>query len=274
MFTVDPRLERIAARLTSAQLRADADDDDGDVLAAGNAFVDAYSTAGLKRALDEYGVTKALEDRGLADHDVVITREDAFRHRLRLVLKDGPPIMDLRLHLVDAAGASIVVVDWLLMQNPRASFTPKKPQLPGQEHPGAGMGAQVHQLLVLLCRRLGRDALVTVPERFHLAALYRRAGYVGAVDDDANVNGVLAAGDRAGVSFAALAWAVERGFVKDADGAVYVHAPRELFFPLSKRLRRAVDHDVVKGKDGFVVDKDGLDASLIASPVAGLASSA
>ena len=271
MLPIDPRMERIAARLTSAQLR---DDDDIGVLDAGNAFVDAYSVAGLKRALDEYGVVRALADRALADHDVVIDREDAFRHRLRLLLKDGTPIMDLRLHLMDVNGAALVVVDWLLMQNPRATFSAHKPQLPGQQHPGTGMGALVQQLLVLLCRRLGRDALVTTPEHFHLAALYRRAGYLGAAADDARVKAVTAAGDKAGLSFAALAWAVERGFVHDEGGAVFVHEPRELFCPISEKFRRMLAteeaRDAVANVE-FVVDKDGLAASLAASPVAGLA---
>ncbi len=295
MVTVDSRLERIARRLTLADLRSDDDDDDGDLLAARQAdwFVDVYSPSGLRHAFYEYGITSALAARGLADHRLLVTREDPFRHRLQLLLDDGGVIMDLRLHLVDAAVAkaphekdsgdknsgdknsgdndriSVVVVDWLLMQNPRAAFSTARPRLPGQEHPGTGLGGQVHQLLILLCRRLGRDGLVNTPERFHLAALYRRLGYVGDAHDDAIIAGVVAAAARQSISLPLLAWAVDRGFVNN-DAGKYRYAPHELFCPVSKRLERALAHPPAAPQPGFVVDVDGLHRSLRHEPVAGL----
>lgn len=293
MVDVDSRMERIARRLTAAELRIEADgaDDDDDLLAVRQTdrFVDTYSPTGLKRAFDEYGITTALEQRGLGDHRLVITREDPFRHRLQLLLDDGSMIMDLRLHLVDADvgargdakakakaaepasgdSASVVVVDWLLMQNPRASFTAARPCLPGQQHPGTGLGGQVNQLLILLCRRLGRDGLVNTPERFHLAQLYRRMGWVGDSDDDAVIAGIVDAATRQGLSLPELAWAVERGFVKDGADA-WAWSPHEVFCPVSKRFERALAHPPAAPRPGFVVDVDALRASLRSSPVPGL----
>ncbi len=279
---VDPRLERIAARLSLVDLRAvdiDADADSDLFDARGdNAFVDTYSAAGLAHAFDEYGVTAALAARGLGDHRIEVTREDPFRHRLQMRLAGtNSLIMDLRLHLVDinvdvgdARAVSVVVVDWLMMQNPQAIFSAARPQLPGQEAPGTGLGGLVHQLLVLLCRRIGRDGLVNTPERYHLARLYRRAGYIGSVDDDAIVAGVAAAGARAGLSFAALAWAVERGCVYDDDGDVYVYAPHEMMCPVSSRLAKALAHPPPPPEPGFVVDTAALLRALSERPVSGL----
>ncbi|MDP2343741.1 MAG: hypothetical protein Q8O67_22475 [Deltaproteobacteria bacterium] len=282
---LDPRFERIARRLTAADLRADDDDDDDglDLMEArtGRRFVDAYSTAGLRRALDEYGITAALVALGLADHELRISADDPFRHQLRIVLADGRQVMDLRLHLVDAAvdpvadpnRVSVVVVDWLSMQNPRASFSAQRPRLPGQEHPGTGLGRTVHQLLVLLCRRIGRDALITVPERFHLAVLYRKAGYVCLdADVEAVLIGVERAGAAAGLSLAELAWAVERGYVHadDDDATVFVHAPVELVFPVSPRLERGLARRPQAPIPAFVVDVEALRSSLAKDPVDGL----
>ncbi len=243
---VDPDLEAIAARLSSAELRNDDDLDPFDENSG--PFVDLYSVAGLQRVFREYGVSQALEARGLGDHHLKITRDDPFRHRLEIVLGDGTPVLDMRLHLKETAiGAdvgnsmTVVVVDWLLMQHPRRPFSPERPRFPGQLHPGTGLGRLVHNLMILLCRRLGRDGLVTVPERFHLAVLYRRIEYVAAnPKDDVGVNAVLDAGDRAGVDLVTLAWALERGCVFDEDGRPFQYSPHTLIAPVSSRLEKAL----------------------------------
>ncbi len=280
MVRVDPDLEAIASRLSSAELRAGDDDDPFDEHSG--PFVDVYSVAGLQRVFQEYGVKEALASRDLGDHHLKITRDDPFRHRLQIVLDDGAPVMDMRLHLQESSSGAlgdrpmtVVVVEWLLMQHPRRRFSPHKPRFPGQLYPGTGLGRLVHNLMILLCRRLGRDALVTVPERFHLAVLYRRIDYV-AVDaaDDVVVDAVLAAGDRAGVDLATLAWAIERGCVTDADGTAFVYEPHTLILPVSPRLERAMSakpKTTTAKAPHFVVDVAALKRSLAADPVDGFA---
>lgn len=284
MLRVAPDLERIAARLTAADLRA-VDDDDDDMFAARSnpAFVDVYTEAGLMRALQEYGVVADLAARGLGDFEVHITRDDGFRHRLVITLPDGSRIMDLRVHLqerplVGGEDVAVVVIDWLTMQNPRLSFSKERPRLPGQEHPGTGMGRKVQELLVLLCRRLGRDALVSVPERFHLAVLYRKIGFVAVnAADSVGVEAALIAGVQAGLSLTQLAWAVERGFVVDASGQRWAYTPHTLVCPVSGRLQRAARAMLSSvpapgGAAGLTlrVDLDGLRASLCSDPVDGV----
>jgi hypothetical protein len=162
-----------------------------------------------------------------------------------------------------------------LMQNPRARFDAQRPRLPGQEHPGTGLGRQVHSLLVLLCRRLGRDALLTVPERFHLAVLYRRVEYVPIdAHDDVGLVAALQAGQEAGVSMAALAWAVERACVLRPDGSPWSYRPAALVCPVSPRLERALSQgaldDAAPPPLRLTVDVASLESSLARSPVPGL----
>jgi acetoin utilization deacetylase AcuC-like enzyme len=38
-------------------------------------------------------------------------------------------------------GLELVAIEWLLLQNPRESFSERRPRLPGQEHPGLGLRA-------------------------------------------------------------------------------------------------------------------------------------
>jgi hypothetical protein len=169
------------------------------------------------------------------------------------------------------------------MQHPRRVFSTAHPRLPGQAFPGTGMGRQVHDLLVLLCRRIGRDALLNTPERFHLAALYRRVGYRAVVDDDADevaagvgvgaavVDAVVEAGGAAQLSFPQVAWAVERGFVV-VDGARYAYTPAPHLCVVSERAERWAKRlpQETKGNAHIVVDVDGLRRSLRDDPVDGV----
>jgi hypothetical protein len=280
MVRVRPEFERVAARLRLHELSAEDDDDADDLLAARTAarFVDTYSVDGLRLVMDAYGLQAALHERGLGDCRVRVSRDDAFRHRLELLLDDDRRVMDMRLHLQELAlpaaqpvAFSVVVVDWLLMQHPGERFSSSRPRLPGQAWPGTGLGRQVHDLLVLLCRRIGRDALLNTPERFHLAALYRRAGY-RSLDDDggAGVDAALAAGRSAGLSFAALTWAVERGFVR-CDGGAWAYHPAPHLFAVSERAERWVRRlPAAPPGPSVTVDVAGLRQSLRDDPVDGV----
>src|SRR5689334_1469499 len=50
-------------------------------------------------------------------------------------------------------------------------------QLPGQRHPGLGVGNNIHDLLVFLSKSKKRDGLLNVPEHFHNGYLYILKGY-------------------------------------------------------------------------------------------------
>jgi hypothetical protein len=256
---VDPRFERLAQKLTWLELRRpDADDElaGADAMSPrGRAFVDTYSVAGLRTVIERFGLQAKLEERGLGDYDLVVTEEDSFHHRLELVLRNDVPnvadgvdrhVMDLRLHLGRLArehqrgdAFDVVVVEWLLMQNPRGVFTSERPRLPGQRFPGTGLGNDVAQLLVLMCRRVARAGLVVVPERFHLAELYARAGWLApSAAGDRLIDEVKLASPT--LSFAQRAWAMERGCVFDEDGAPVAYQPEERVLPVEGALEKVL----------------------------------
>lgn len=297
MPRVDPEFERVASRLTTLELRSDGEPEGsasaglaGDLFGpVSGRFIDTYSMAGLRRALHDYGLDEQLRARGLGDVQLRISGDDPFHHRLEALLPEGSPggegdrhVMDLRLRLASVAlpgvaeHAQVVMVDWLLMQNPRRSFTTNRPRLPGQRHPGTGLGRELSQLLILMCRRLGSDGLVTVPERFHLAELYRAGGW-RAPDPAAErtLDSVLVS--TPGLSLPVRAWAMERGYVTDDDGERVTYAPHEVVLPVSARLEAAL------APGGFLwlarllgpmprvhVDLEGLATSLRREPVEGM----
>ena len=68
----------------------------------------------------------------------------------------------------------LLSVEWLLLQNPRASFAEAgRAKMPGQSHPGLGMLNDVAAMLQVACERLHLDGLVFVPSEYHVAAYGR-----------------------------------------------------------------------------------------------------
>ncbi len=104
-------------------------------------------------------------------------------------------------------------VRWLRMQNPLKTPEPEKPLLPGQDHPGLGIGREMMALLQMTCVRLELDGIVVLPERLHNAALYfRRFRFL-----DPKLQGTLTAvlRDCREHKLAEVAWAVEAGGLLD-----------------------------------------------------------
>ena len=298
MVRVDPAFERVARRLSVVELRAEdasvpatSEGTPGgtvngrfDPFAADSGlFVDFYTPAGLRRAITRYGLHEKLVEQGLGDWELVVTREDAFRHRMEVVINGGTTrVMDLRLHLSRVAmpgaeeSVDVVFVDWLLMQNPRRSFSVDRPRLPGQQHPGTGLGRAVHNLLLILCRRIQREALLSVPEYWHLARIYQSGGYVPLSPSLArDMDDITRAGEKAGLSLCLTAWAVERGCVVLPDGAAYSWHPSELLAPVSSRLEAGVRsggflHQPSLARRTLRLDVEALRKSLADQPVEGV----
>lgn len=305
---LDPAFHRIAKRLRVFELMSERGPapllslDDVELKPGsqdgrtGATFLNFYSRDGLLLGMRAYGLHDKLVAMGLGDYELAVTREDAFHHRLELFVggeRDGDHrIMDLRVHLRQVTWPGddeesrahltypVMVIEWLAMQNPRGAFTRDRPRLPGQRFPGTGLGRAMHNILVIMAERTGREAILNVPEHFHLAALYLRAGYrYPALERELEVRAVMEATQH--LHFAAASWAVERGFVLDKSGgggSVWRHVPEELILPLSPQLRRELpgrlerlaERVLYASGHRFVVDTAGLQASLREHPVDGL----
>jgi len=306
---IDPQFQRIARRLRTFELVAgDAgsgtrDLDLGRAEDAGRRstrFLGFYSREGLRRALEAYGVHGRLEALGLGTYDIVLEARDAFQHRAQVlldgVMDDDHRLIDLvmRPHRVRAPAVegegepgepfSILVVEWLCLQNPRGRFTKDMPRLPGQRRPGLGLAHTMHNLTQLIAQRLERDGVVNVPETYHLARMYRGAGYRFTSPRHRALVEEL---ERAtpGIRLAAVGWAVERRLVRLVDEAggetephAWVYEPAEMVAPISPRLEELLDRcegldrgrAVLPVPRRLEVDLDALRRSLREDPVEGL----
>lgn len=216
-------------------------------LDAPRAFLGRLPDEALARELRAAGIDEALVRRGYA-HRTLHTEVFDAEHRLRLLDADaGGLLMDLRLsestasglpELLRARGVAtlhVLVILWVNMQDPRASFTEEQAALPGQEHPGLGVSRQVYEMVRGWGASWGKDALLNVPEYYHNALFYA----VPFRFLEASEQGRFAAlqRDLAGLSVAEASQAIEDGRVREEPaGRAFVWEPGEMAAPIAPAL--------------------------------------
>jgi hypothetical protein len=137
-----------------------------------------------------------------------------------------------------------IILEWMTLQNPLKQFAPERTPLPGQKHPGLGLGSKVNDLFIHLARITKNGGLLAFPAYFHNALLFSRgfnflnpakAGEVAAVR-----------ASLPDVSFKELAWVVYLGCLKDESGNVYEWQAEEQIYPLSQDLKRYFESPAYK----------------------------
>jgi hypothetical protein len=260
---------RIARGLTPLTLKADQDDlDEGfgglcpdDLLSrkAPPRFLNYYSVAGIDRALRAYRFDERLRALGYRDFCTRLTRDDAFTTTLRVYgICDGDGCEDAVLvhehrarlmqlprprWLPDKAWAELgadvpaVRLEWMLLQNPLATFTRERPRLPGQSHPGLGFGREVLEILRILGWRLRVAAWFINPFYVHNGALYAPHFQFCEPDDQGWFQALLRAAE--GRPLQDIALAVQHGFLKSGTTYKRLGWPaRPMLSPLARPLLR------------------------------------
>lgn len=138
-------------------------------------FLGLFSRHGLEMSLEEIGLLDRLRGLGFTRLAVDTDLDDPLGHTLRITTRDEPPltVMEIRLRIDRSAlpGRSLLMVEWLLIQDARASFEISRPLLPGQKYPGLGLLRDTAAVLIVLCEHLELDGLAFTPSHFHLACL-------------------------------------------------------------------------------------------------------
>jgi hypothetical protein len=139
----------------------------------------------------------------------------------------------------------LLYAEWLLLQDPRRQFTRNRPRLPGQEHPGLGLLAEIVALMVMMCERAGLDGIIFVPAHYYMAALGRRHLAFVSSRDAATYDALSAA--VSGLSLADATSAIEDGRVADlTTGARFVWHTPLMALPVTEGLRgrlASADHE-------------------------------
>jgi len=165
--------------------------------------------------------------------------DDVMGHTLRV--RDGTSdkaLLELRLRQDRAAlpGRTLLMVEWLLIQDTGERYEMTRPLLPGQQHPGMGLLRDTAAVLIVVCERLDLDGLAFIPSHHHLARMSRPQARFA----DPEVEGRFRAMARAvrPLHMAEATTAVEKGRIVDADsGEVMDWQPALMVIPVSVALR-------------------------------------
>lgn len=233
-------------------------------------FLDYYTPEGVELALERTGIFERLRQLGFAQPTLDFELDNPAGQTVRVFA--GPDhrelLIEIRARRDRAAvpGCETLTVEWLLLQNPRLSFTRDRAPLPGQQHPGLGLLEEVVSILVLICDRLHLDGLHFVPSHYHLTAQSRRFLRFLHPEDEGRFRAVQHA--VAGLSLGDATRAVDAGrLVDEATGQSFRLPPMPMVLPVSDGLRRRVEGEGYERRAAEAAARHRL--RLVAVPAAG-----
>ena len=264
-FKVPKRYWRIAKRLSIAELQkldnSESFFSEKDLFEVNigqrseGLFLGFYSKKGIQTALQRYGLIKELEEKGFKNLIFEMDTSDPYIHRL--VIYDGKKSasrllievvlrkkmveieMPFRTHL-NGKVFETLAIEWLCMQNPDESFSPKRPRLPGQQFPGLGMASRAVEILIITAWRLNLAGLLNTPDHFHNAYLYSRIFYY--LDPVIQARFKALCRDLKNYSVYDISWAIEWGAVIDENtGRPMEWLIGEQMVPLFSDLKKLFD---------------------------------
>ena len=221
-------------------------------------FLGRFGLGDLRRELAEAGVLAALHARGYPDPRIHIEATGG-EHRLTVAPAEGEEsLVDLRMSegtlpvtepALRARGVEILsalVVNWLALQDPRASFTAERPRLPGQTHPGLGLGRHIYTRVLGWAAAWGKDALINVPAYFHNARFYAPPFSFLSAAEQGRFEALVR--DLGPLTVAAASAAVDEGrVVEEPSGQVVRWTPGDMLAPLSAAVREYVSSPEYRG---------------------------
>jgi acetoin utilization deacetylase AcuC-like enzyme len=203
-------------------------------------FLGYYTPAGVELALERLGYIDELRALGFDRPQLDFDLANPSGHTLRVFAdSDRRELlveMRLRRDRGALAGFQMLRVEWLLLQNPRADFTPAHPRLPGQAHPGLGMLRETMAALVLVCDRLKLDGMVIAASRYYpAAAAHGEMVCLEPAEEGLLVSMLEALGE---LSLPVAAELAEEGALVDVEtGEPVVWRPLTMVYPVSAALR-------------------------------------
>jgi acetoin utilization deacetylase AcuC-like enzyme len=206
-------------------------------------FLGYFTRHGVELLLERAGVLPQLRARGFRTLRMELDAREGSGHTLRILSEDGPAelLVELRADRSRSAvaGMEVITLEWLLLQNPRESFSSRRPRLPGQQHPGLGLLRDFMGWLVVVCEAHQLDGVFFVAAHYHVAMQSRRIVRPLLPEDEARLAAMAEA--LAAVPLPEATSLVEEGRLVDAaTGQPSAWKPVPTVLPVSERLRALV----------------------------------
>ncbi len=212
-----------------------------------NRFLGFFSERGIRRGFALFGVMEKLERQGLTNLEIELDTSDPYLHTIRTrsqvkgksylcmeqAIRRGPIILpDHRQTTADC-----FIVEWFLLQNPIKPFSKRRPQLPGQDHPGLGVSMRIFEILYWSARRLGADGVLFVPNYLHTGLFYgRQCAFI----DPVRQGELLALRNKMEKRYSLdqFSWACAEGhLLEKKTGQPYLWTPAPMVLPVSRKIK-------------------------------------
>lgn len=190
----------------------------GPVLTGEPRFLGELTHHGVELQLERVEILPQLRRRGYR-HPAVTLETGPTGETVRIYGDSGhrETLVELRVgrSRTLVPEVEVLVIEWLLLQDPRAEFAPGRSRLPGQDHPGLGMLREVIVWLVVLAERFGLDGVVFTPAKYHVAAVAHRRFRFLDPDVQGRFEALVSSLEELGLPDATRA--IEEGRVLDAE---------------------------------------------------------
>lgn len=200
-----------------------------------------YTRHGVELVMERAGIFDRLRNLGFEQPTILFELEDPAGETVRVF---GDPehkevLMELRLRRDrrTVPGMELLSVEWMLLQNPRATL--HRQLLPGQQYPGLGMLKDVVALLAAACERLHLDGLSFVPSQYHIAVQWQ--GHLAFMHPEARARFRALQVFFADIPIGDASRALANGRVVNTEtNEVVTWTPAPMVAPISRQLRRVV----------------------------------
>lgn len=218
-------------------------------------LMDRFGQGDIEALMERAGILEQIRGRGYAEPRVELEPSFGLGETVRIFGDGGR--RELLMELRASRDRSLVPdmdlmwIEWLLLQNPREPFPPNRPPLPGQEHPGLGILADVFVWLINSCREAGIDGVAFRTAHFHVVTLATTRFRFLEPDVQLRFEALREATARLTLSEASHAVADGR-LVNDATGEPVYWPEATMVLPVTRRLETWLDEaaigEAVRGK--------------------------
>jgi len=214
-------------------------------------FLSHFSQHGVELLLERLGLLDQLRLRGFRHPTVEVDLTGGVGDTLRIYSDPdrGELLMDLRVNRTTrvVSGLEMLVIEWLLLQNPRAHFGPYRRPLPAQKNPGLGLLKEVFGWLIVVAEVLELDGIYYVPSSYHVAIQSRRQVRFLEPEDEAMIQALEEL--FSGMTLAEASNLVADGRVVDAaTSKILEWQGYPMVLPVSEALRERVTGEEYKAR--------------------------
>lgn len=188
--------------------------------------------------LEKFGFENILFDidiRSYLDQRIHLYYNEKNRRHLLIEIRltKGDAYRNIK-HTINKREYSFLLIEWLVMQNPKLKLWEKKRRLPGQDYPGLPLGYALIDFFQIIANFLELDGLLCYPEFFHNAYFYSKYFYFIDYKKQAEFLSILR--DFCMIDIDKISNKIETGDIIDINDNTYDWLSKEQVMPIDEQM--------------------------------------